>query len=58
MAEYLARQGIFVWAGNHYALLFTEAMRLEPAGTLRVGLLHYNTAAEIDRLLAALRTLA
>ena len=54
MAERLAGQGIFVWPGNHYALPLTEAMHLEPAGTLRVGLLHYNTAAEVDRLLVAL----
>jgi cysteine desulfurase family protein (TIGR01976 family) len=54
IAVFLAEQGIFVWSGNHYALPFTEAMHLEPAGTLRVGLLHYNTAEDVDRLLAAL----
>lgn len=55
IANQLAARGIFVWAGNHYAVPFTQAMNLEPAGTLRVGLLHYNTEAEIDRLLATLR---
>lgn len=54
MADALARQGIFTWAGNHYALPLTEALGLEPHGTLRIGLLHYNTADEVDRLLAAL----
>ena len=41
LSEQLAAHGIYVWAGNHYALPFTEAAGLEPAGTLRVGLLHY-----------------
>jgi len=45
---------LFVWSGHHYALPFTEARGLEPAGTLRVGALHYNTAEEIDRLLTEL----
>jgi cysteine desulfurase family protein (TIGR01976 family) len=57
IAEKLAAQGIFVWSGNHYALPFTEAMNLEPDGTLRVGLMHYNTAEEIERLLRALQEL-
>ena len=58
VSEQLAAQGLFVWAGNHYALPFTEAAGLEPEGTLRVGLLHYNTADEVDRLLQALRNMA
>jgi cysteine desulfurase family protein (TIGR01976 family) len=57
IAERLAERGIFVWPGNHYALPFTEALGLEPGGTLRVGLLHYNTAEEVDRLLAELAQL-
>jgi len=58
LSEQLAAEGLYVWAGNHYALPFTEAAGLEPDGTLRVGLLHYNTAAEVDRLLRALGNLA
>jgi cysteine desulfurase family protein (TIGR01976 family) len=54
MADVLARQGLFTWAGNHYALPLTEALGLEPNGTLRIGLLHYNTAEEVDRLLEVL----
>ena len=57
IAQYLAQRGIFVWAGNHYALPFTEAMGLEPEGTVRVGLLHYNTHEEIERLLVAMHEL-
>lgn len=54
VAEFLASRGIFVWSGNHYALPLTEALGLEPDGTVRVGLLHYNTSEEVERLLAAL----
>jgi cysteine desulfurase family protein (TIGR01976 family) len=57
LAEYLALRGIFVWHGNFYALPVTEALGLEPDGLVRVGLLHYNTAQEVERLLAAMREL-
>ncbi len=57
LAEWLATRGIFVWHGNFYALPWTEAPGLEPEGLVRIGLLHYNTIAEIDRLLAALSEL-
>jgi selenocysteine lyase/cysteine desulfurase len=55
LAERLAREGIFVWNGNFYALPLTEALGLEPEGLVRIGFLHYNTPAEVDRLLQALR---
>lgn len=58
LAESLAAQGLFCWPGNHYALPLTEAMGLEPGGTLRIGLLHYNTREEVDWLLAGLAELA
>jgi selenocysteine lyase/cysteine desulfurase len=54
VAEQLARRGIFVWHGNFYALALTEALGLEPHGMVRIGLLHYNTSAEVDRLLKEL----
>jgi len=57
VATALAERGIFVWHGNYYALPVTEALGLEPDGMVRVGLLHYNTADEIDRLVAALTEL-
>jgi cysteine desulfurase family protein (TIGR01976 family) len=53
MAVKLAESGFFTWHGNYYALNFTEAMGLEPEGMLRVGLLHYNTLEEVERLLVA-----
>ena len=43
-----------MWHGNFYALPLTEALGLEPEGVVRIGLLHYNTTDEVDRLLAAL----
>lgn len=51
LATRLAEQGIFVWSGNVYAQPLTEAFGLEPDGLLRIGLVHYNTPEEIDRLL-------
>lgn len=58
LAKAMAREGIFAWAGNHYALPFTEAAGLEPDGTLRIGALHYNSTTEIQRLIDCLRRLA
>lgn len=58
IAEFLGREGIYTWDGNHYALAVTERLGLEASGgTLRVGLTHYNTPAEIARLEAALQHL-
>jgi cysteine desulfurase family protein (TIGR01976 family) len=57
IAEHLAARGIFVWNGNMYALSLSEALGLEPHGMVRVGLLHYNTPEEIDRLIEALKEL-
>lgn len=57
VAEHLAGRGIFVWHGNFYALTLSESLKLEPQGMVRIGLLHYNTAEEVDRLLDALSAL-
>lgn len=57
LARRLAEQGIFVWHGNYYALQLTETLGLEPDGMVRIGLAHYNTRQEVDRLLRALREL-
>ena len=48
IGEKLAERGIFVWAGNFYALELTEALGLEPEGVLRAGVLHYNSLEEVD----------
>lgn len=54
LAEQLASQGIFVWHGNYYALPLTERLAVEPDGMVRIGLVHYNTSEEVDRLLSVL----
>ncbi|HMD86329.1 MAG TPA: cysteine desulfurase-like protein [Terriglobia bacterium] len=59
LAAYLGERGIFTWDGNYYALNLSERLGVEPSGgMLRIGLVHYNTAEEVDRLLEALRALA
>ncbi len=59
VAEHLGQAGIFVWDGNYYALAVTERLGLEESGGMvRVGIAHYNTAAEVDRLLAVVNDLA
>jgi len=55
-ATFLGERGIFTWDGNFYALNLTERLGVEKSGgVLRVGLVHYNTTQEVDRLLAALK---
>src|SRR5262249_12061699 len=56
LATRLAELGFFTWDGNYYALNLTERLDVEKdGGFLRIGLAHYNTAEEVERLLAALR---
>jgi selenocysteine lyase/cysteine desulfurase len=58
IAEHLAERGIFAWSGSFYAIEVTARLGVDASGgLLRVGLCHYNTAAEVDRLIAALREL-
>jgi cysteine desulfurase family protein (TIGR01976 family) len=55
VAEKLARQNIYVWDGNYYALAVTERLGLEDhGGMVRVGPVHYNTLDEVSRLKEAL----
>jgi selenocysteine lyase/cysteine desulfurase len=56
VAKFLGDRGIFTWDGNYYALNLTERLGIEKdGGLLRIGLVHYNTAEEVDRLLNALQ---
>ena len=52
-ATRLAERGLAVWWGDYYAVEVMRRLGL-PDGALRLGLIHYNTAEEVDRLLAAL----
>jgi cysteine desulfurase family protein (TIGR01976 family) len=55
VAQKLAEREIYVWAGNFYALELAERLGVESrGGFVRLGLVHYNTSQEVDRLLAAL----
>jgi len=59
IAKFLGDRGIFTWDGNYYALNLSERLGVESdGGMLRIGLVHYNTADEVDRLLAGLREFA
>jgi cysteine desulfurase family protein (TIGR01976 family) len=57
VAERLAQRDIAVWDGNYYAVEVMARLGLGDAGAVRAGLVHYNTAAEVDRLLEALADL-
>lgn len=55
IAQRLGAANIFAWNGNFYALSVTEQLGLEEkGGMLRVGINHYNTAAEVDFLVGVL----
>lgn len=59
VARFLGERGIFTWDGNYYALNLTERLGVESSGgLLRIGLVHYNTEQEVDRLLSALQQMA
>jgi cysteine desulfurase family protein (TIGR01976 family) len=57
LAARLGERDIAAWPGNYYAVEVMERLGLED-GCLRVGIVHYNTAEEVDRLLARLADLA
>jgi cysteine desulfurase family protein (TIGR01976 family) len=59
IATFLGERGIFTWDGNFYALNLSERLGVESrGGMLRVGLVHYNTMEEVERLLNALKEFA
>jgi cysteine desulfurase family protein (TIGR01976 family) len=55
-ASRLAERGFAVWHGDYYAVEVMRRLGL-PKGGLRIGLVHYNTVDEVDRLLEVLRHL-
>jgi cysteine desulfurase family protein (TIGR01976 family) len=54
IAVELAGREIAVWHGDYYAVEIMKLLGLENTGAVRAGFVHYNTAGEVDRLLAAL----
>jgi cysteine desulfurase family protein (TIGR01976 family) len=58
LAKALGDRGICTWNGNFYALNLTQRLGIESSGgLLRIGLVHYNTAEEIQYLLDTLHEL-
>jgi cysteine desulfurase family protein (TIGR01976 family) len=58
-AEQLGREGIYTWDGDFYATGLIERLgKADSGGVLRLGLVHYNTADEVDRTLEALSRIA
>jgi cysteine desulfurase family protein (TIGR01976 family) len=58
-AETLGRRGIYAWDGDFYATGLIERLgKAESGGVLRLGLVHYNTAAEVDRTVEAVARIA
>ena len=56
LSSKLGDRGFFTWDGNYYAINVTERLDVEKdGGFLRIGLFHYNTVEEVDRMLAALK---
>lgn len=58
VAKTLGENNICVWNGHFYALGLIRQLGLEDkGGVVRIGLMHYNTTEEIDRLFDVLETL-
>ncbi len=58
VASRLGEQGIFVWAGDYYAVEVMERLGVaDTGGLVRIGFVHYNTVAEVDGVIEALRAL-
>ena len=52
------RDGIYAWDGDFYATGLIERLgKADVGGVLRLGLVHYNTADEVDRTLESLARL-
>ena len=58
VARALSDREIAVWDGNYYAWELERVLGLAPHGAIRAGFLHYNDAADAERLLAAVAELA
>ena len=58
VAGRLAERRINVWDGDNYAWEVTGALGIRDSGSaVRAGLVHYNDASDVDRLLAAVAEL-
>jgi cysteine desulfurase family protein (TIGR01976 family) len=58
VAEQLASRGVNAWNGDNYAYELCGVLGLRPEGAVRAGLVHYNDASDVDRLLSGVAELA
>jgi cysteine desulfurase family protein (TIGR01976 family) len=59
LARKLGERGIFTWDGHYFALDLARRLDVESSGGwLRIGLVHYNTAEEVARVVEELRNIA
>jgi cysteine desulfurase family protein (TIGR01976 family) len=54
----LAADNIFAWAGSFYAHEVAQRLGVNQHGVIRVGLAHYTTVQEVDRVIAACAAMA
>jgi cysteine desulfurase family protein (TIGR01976 family) len=56
LAGQLVKAGLYVWSGDYYAVNVMDRFGLaESGGLVRIGFVHYNTEAEVDRVLEVLQ---
>ncbi len=58
VAELLGVEGIFVWAGDYYAVEVMRWLGRADDGLVRIGFVNYTTREEVDRVVAALARIA
>jgi cysteine desulfurase family protein (TIGR01976 family) len=59
ISEALGRDGIATWDGDFYATGLIQRLGLsESGGVVRIGLTHYNTAEEVDRVVESIARVA
>ena len=59
ISEALGRDGIATWDGDFYATGLIDRLGLaRSGGVVRIGLTHYNTAEEVDRVVASIARVA
>jgi cysteine desulfurase family protein (TIGR01976 family) len=58
VAAALGELGIFVWDGDYYAVEVMRRLGRAESGLVRIGFVHYNTEAEVDRVLDAVIALS
>jgi selenocysteine lyase/cysteine desulfurase len=56
-ATRLGEAGYAVWEGDYYAVEVMKRLGLEQSGAVRAGIVHYNTADEVDGLLTEISAL-